>query len=225
LPGFIIALQKGVFLVTSCHTPWATLLLLLTLFTTLLPVTARGSADEIAALRQSQAESTRELERLRDNLVILEGRVLDQQKQLNDLRGSQALLRSGADKVTPLPTGALPQYAYLQAFGDYAAGRYSQAITGFEAFIAANPTGEYAGNAQYWLGDCYFLQQQYALAVAEFRKVTSNYPSSTKAPEALLKSASALQTLNLHDQAREALETLSSRYPNSAAAQKIRQKN
>lgn len=211
---------------TSCRTPWATRLLFLTLFTTVLPATARGSADEITALRQSQAETTRELERLRDNLVILEGRVLDQQKQLNDLRGGQALLRSGAaDKVAPLPAGALPQEAYLRAFGDYAAGRYPQAITGLEAFIAANPTGEYAGNAQYWLGDCYFLQQQFALAVAEFRKVTNNYPAATKAPEALLKSASALQALNLHDQAREALETLSSRYPNSMAAQKIRQKN
>jgi len=211
--------------VTSCRSPWATLPLLLSLLATVHPATARGSADEIAALRQSQVESNRELERLRDNLVILEGRVLDQQKQLNDLRGNLALLRSGSADKIPLPAGALPHEAYLRAFGDYAAGRYPQAIIGLEAFIAANPTNEYAGNAQYWLGDCYFLQQQYALAVAEFRKVMHNYPAAPKAPDALLKSASALQALNLHDQAREALETLSSRYPNSAAAQKIRQKN
>lgn len=195
----------------------------LLLLATTLPTAARSSDEGVAALRQSQEELIREVAHLRDNLVILEGRILDQQKQLNDLRGGQAQLRAAtADKLTPLPAGALPGEAYLRAFGDYAAGRYPQAITGFEAFITANPTSEYAGNAQYWLGDCYFAQQQYALAVAEFRKVTNNYPNATKAPEALLRSASALQALNLNDQARETLETLRSRYPNSAAALKVR---
>jgi len=217
---------EGVFLVTFCRPIFAPLLFLLVLFTITLPVAARGSEDETAALRKSQDELYRELYRLRDNLVILEGRVLDQQKQLNDLREGQAQLRAGAtDRFTSLPPGALPGEAYLQPFGDYAAGRFPQAIVGFEAFIAANPTSEYAGNAQYWLADCYFAQHQYALAVAEFRKVTNNYPAASKAPDALLKSASALQALNLNDQAREALETLRNRYPNSPAAQKTRTQN
>jgi tol-pal system protein YbgF len=194
-------------------------LLLLHLIATLAVVapTTQAKAEittDLATLQREQVELAREVGTLRDHLVLLEARLLDQQKQLGEMREGRAL---------PSPQG--PGDEYLRAFGDYAAGRYPQAIAKFEAFIRNNPTDEYAGNAQFWLGDCYFEQKQYAVAVAEWRKVVSSYPDTGKAPDSLAKIATALRLLKFDDQAREALDALRTRYPNSAAARQVRPRN
>jgi tol-pal system protein YbgF len=190
--------------------------LLLLLVTTLFALPSRTQAQvdvagELVTLHRDHDALTREVATLRDHLVLLEARILDQQKQLAELKESRSLAA-----LNPAATG--PSDQYLRAFGEYAAGRYPQAIVALQAFIRSNPDNEFAGNAQFWLGDCYFAQKQYAVAVAELRKVVGNYPQAGKAPDALAKIATALQALKLDEQAREALDTLRTRYPKSAAA-------
>lgn len=193
--------------------------LLLLLVTTLLALPCRTlaqgeTAAELATLHREQDALTREVATLRDHLVLLEARILDQQKQLAELKESRT-------PAALKPAAAGPGDQYLRAFGEYAAGRYPQAIVALQAFIRSNPESEFAGNAQFWLGDCYFAQKEYAVAVAELRKVVGNYPHAGKAPDALAKIATALQALKLDDQAREALDTLRTRYPKSAAARQV----
>lgn len=180
-----------------------------------MPQAKADMTTDLATLQREQVELVREVGTLRDHLVLLEVRLRDQQKQLGEMREGRAL---------PAPPQG-PGDEYLSAFGDYAAGRYPQAIAKFEAFIRSNPAGEYAGNARFWLGDCYFEQKQYAVAVAEWRKVVGSYPESGRAPDSLAKIATALQLLKFDDQAREALDTLRTRYPNSAAARQVRPRN
>lgn len=186
-------------------------------------------------LDSEQQELARRVERLQDNLTLLEARLLDQQKTIELLRQGAA-----AQKVTPPgemaattpaarytagaadsggPPGS-PTEIYLQAFADYASGRFAPAIDGFQAFLRHYPHNDYAGNAQYWLGECYFSRQEYGLAATAFRKTVETYPQGGKTPDALLKMAAALQLMNEPDQAREALRLLRSRYPDSPAARK-----
>lgn len=191
-------------------------------------------------LGSDQQELSGQLERLQTNLTLLEARVLDQQKAIEALRQGAA-----AQKVTPAgekatatpsarfatgPTGSgeppgSPTEIYLQAFADYASGRVEQAIAGFESFLRHYPNNDYAGNAQYWLGECYYSRQEYGLAVAAFRKMLESYPQGGKAPDALLKMATALRQMNEDGQAEEALRLLRSRYPDSPAAQKSLETN
>lgn len=185
----------------------------------------RAAADDLAALRRANQDLTAEVARLRDNLVMLEARVLDQQKLVEELRATLAAQKGGGEQpALPTSPGGTTSELYLRAFADYAAGRYAQAAAGFELFLQGASGGE-AANARYWLGESLFGQQQYALAVAEFRKLVADHPTSAKAPEALAKMVAALQQLNLADQAREALETLHNRYPESAAAQRLKSGN
>ena len=72
----------------------------------------------------------------------------------------------GAETISPQGEGS-PTEVYLQAFGDYASGRYQIATHGFETFLQRFPNNSYASNAQFWLSDCHFNQQQYALAIQE----------------------------------------------------------
>jgi tol-pal system protein YbgF len=116
-----------------------------------------------------------------------------------------------------------PTEVYLQAFGDYASGRYQVATHGFETFLQRFPNNGYASNAQFWLGDCYFNQQQYASAIREFEQVLNNYPSAPKSPDALLKIAVAQLQLGAAAEARQTIETLRQRYPKSTATQKAQE--
>lgn len=198
--------------------------------------------NELRQLRQGQNDLARDLATLRDNLTLVEAKVQDQQALIAALReatsaqkGARPGEMTAPAPLPPLPAPAVPEAVaaagqgasdvYLKAFGDYASGRYQEAIAAFQAFLQNFPTNDYAGNAQFWLADCYYAQQQYSLAVVEFRKVADGYPLAGKAPEALLKMASSLQKLNLPDQAREVLNQLRSRYPDSAAAKKSQSVN
>lgn len=190
---------------------------------------------KLSRLDSDQQELARRLERLQDNLTLIEARLVDQQQTIELLRRGAA-----AQKVTPSgemaasapavghatgpvgsgsPAGS-PTELYLQAFSDYASGRFTQAIDGFKAFLRHYPNNDYAGNAQYWLGECYFSRQEYGLAVSTFRKTVESYPQGGKTPDALLKMSTALQLMNEPGQAQDALRLLRSRYPDSPAARK-----
>jgi TolA-binding protein len=46
---------------------------------------------------------------------------------------------------------------YGQSFDALKAGSYSIAITGFKDFLSSYPSSPLAENAQYWLGEAYYV--------------------------------------------------------------------
>ena len=81
----------------------------------------------------------------------------------------------------------MEQAVYSQAFDALKAGSYSVAITGFKDFLSTYPTSPLAENAQYWLGEAYYVNRDYEAAAGAFRTVMRKWPDSRKAPDALLK--------------------------------------
>ncbi len=196
------------------------------------PAVPPDVSRELQELHQGQADLSKQLQHLQDNMVLAEGRLQDQQQMISNLRAT--LL---AQKVTPYgekaggpaqgaPSGttagkpATPTETYLRAFADYASGHYPQAIDGFQTFLRLYSGNDYAGHALYWLGECYYSLQQYAAAAEAFQKAIDQYPHSAKAPDALLKLAATLKQMNRNDRAGEVLKQLQERYPDSAAAHK-----
>lgn len=125
------------------------------------------------------------------------------------------------DSEPGMSGGQTPTEIYLQAFGDYASGRYPQAVEGFRRFLQLFPTNSYASNARFWLGDCYFNQQDYAKAIETFQQGLNDYPQAPRNPDALLKIAMAHLQLGNHDEARQVSDRLLQLYPDSAAAKKV----
>lgn len=225
-------------------TPLATLtyrILPLTCLTGLLaactpPPTVAPSANLNLDLRRLQVSFDRQeqaLAELSGQVAELENRLQRHGEELETLRqagtgtriGGQGLSAgSAADRLAPaLQAEGSATEVYLQAFGDYASGRYQAAIAGFETFLVRFPNNSYASNAQFWLGDCYFNQQQYALAIDAFEQLLADYPNASKSPDALLKMAIAHLQLGAPEQARQAVDTLGRRYPDSTATQKARE--
>ena len=57
----------------------------------------------------------------------------------------------------------------------------------FLDFIAKYPKHPLVANAQYWIGEAYYVQHDYRQAQTEFQKVLKTAPGSAKAGDALLK--------------------------------------
>ena len=108
--------------------------------------------------------------------------------------------------------------AYEQAFAALRNGDYAESATLFQGFLAQHPQGTYAPNALYWLGESYYVTQNYALAEEQFRALLQRYPTSDKAPGALLKVGLSQYGLKNLDAAEATLAEVGTQYPGTDAA-------
>ena len=110
------------------------------------------------------------------------------------------------------------QQAYQGAFDLLKSGRYEDAAVAFQQFIAAYPTGSYADNAQYWLGETHYITRRFESAVQEFQRLVSTHPNSQKITHAMLKIGYAQDELGNKAEAERVLGDLIASHPQSAAA-------
>jgi tol-pal system protein YbgF len=110
-----------------------------------------------------------------------------------------------------------PQQLYEQAYGSLLQKDYGAAENGFEDFLRRHPNHQLAGNAQYWLGETFYVRGQYRAAAAAFLKGYQTYARSPKAPECLLKLAMSLSRLGQKDAACSSYSELATKYPNPPA--------
>jgi tol-pal system protein YbgF len=108
--------------------------------------------------------------------------------------------------------------AYNAAFDALKAGRYAESARMFQAFLDVHPSGAYAPNAMYWLGESYYVTQNYALAQEQFQSLIDRYPTHDKAAGALLKVGLCQYGLRQLDAAEATLGKVVARYPGSEAA-------
>ena len=108
--------------------------------------------------------------------------------------------------------------AYEVAFDALKAGRYAESAQLFQDFLQAHPSGAYAPNAYYWLGESYYVTQNYALAQQQFQALIDRYPTHDKAPGALLKVGLSQYGQKQLGDAEKTLSEVSTRYPGTDAA-------
>jgi tol-pal system protein YbgF len=107
---------------------------------------------------------------------------------------------------------------YESAFDSLKEGRYAEAARRFQGFLDQYPNGEYAPNAQYWLGESYYVTQNYQIALESFQRLLSQFPSSTKSPDALLKVGYCHYELKQWPQAESTLNQVVQQYPDTTVA-------
>lgn len=108
--------------------------------------------------------------------------------------------------------------AYNAAFDALKAGRYADAARAFQAFLDVHPNGVFAPNALYWLGESYYVTQNYALAQEQFEILLDRHPTHDKAAGALLKIGLCQYGLRQLDEAEATLLRVTDRYPGTEAA-------
>jgi tol-pal system protein YbgF len=118
---------------------------------------------------------------------------------------------------TPQSQGSDKQ-GYFMAYDELRSGHTAQSIEQFKAYLNQYPTGEYANNAQYWLGEAYRVNQDNASARKAFNDVLEKYPNSAKVPDAILKLGYIEVDQKNTVKATEYLNRVISDYPKSPAA-------
>ncbi len=113
---------------------------------------------------------------------------------------------------------AAERAAYDAAFEALKNGQYAEAARRFQGFLSQYPDGEYAPNAQYWLGESYYVTQNYQIALDAFERLLSQFPSSNKVPDALLKVGYSHYELRNWTQAEDTLNRVIQAYPDSTVA-------
>lgn len=128
----------------------------------------------------------------------------------------------GGAATTSVAAGSDAQQNYEAAYGLLLQQDYGAAQAAFSDFIKRHGNHALAGNAQYWLGETYYVQGQYKSAAGAFLKGYRSYGSSAKAPDSLLKLAMSLDRLGQRSAACSSLSELGTKFPQAAAHVKRR---
>jgi len=139
---------------------------------------------------------------------------------LGTLTSTAAAGAAPAPPAPPLPAAApaalpsgTPMEQYQYAFGLLRQAKYEDAEAAFKSFLQHFPNDQLAGSAQYWLGETYYVRQQYKDAATAFAYGYQKYPKSGKGADYLLKLGMSLASLGQKQDACSAFQRLDRDFP------------
>src|SRR5579872_5195162 len=125
-----------------------------------------------------------------------------------------------------LPPGAAPSADLLYSNGlrDLNGKKYDLASQEFGDYLKYYGSSDLASNAQFYLGEMMFAQQQYEQAIDAYGKVIDNYPKSFKLAPAHLKRALALISLGEKTSGVSELRMVVKTYPGTDEERRAKSK-
>ena len=119
-----------------------------------------------------------------------------------------------------LPSGT-PQQQYNYAFGLLRQANYPAAEKALRSFIQRYPNDQLAGNAQYWLGETYYVRKDYENAAAVFAEGYQKYPKGGKAADNLMKLGMSLGQLGRKKEACAAYSRFDRDFPTAPIKDRV----
>jgi len=130
---------------------------------------------------------------------------------------------SGNGSALPVP-GGTDKANYEAAFALLKDSQYDQATAAFKQFLISFPDSSYADNAQYWLGETYYVNRNFTDSLAAFQSVVDKYPQSRKVPDAMLKVGYCDYELKQWDAARQVLTAVVAQFADTPAGNLAKQR-
>lgn len=151
-------------------------------------------------------------EKTLQSLTSLENRIAELEKNL-DQTPSQKL----SIKTTPLSL-------YEKGKNEVKDKKYRQAILSFQLLIERYPTSTLIDDAHYWIGETYFLLEDFKAAILEYDIIRKKYPQGTSVASALYNEAVCFEKLGSLKESRLLLEDLVSQFPGHPKSKMATQK-
>ena len=139
--------------------------------------------------------------------------ITSQANRASATAGNQASGLGGSDA-----SFGTPKDIYDLALKKLQMGAYQEAQAELQNFLDLYPRDRLAGNAQYWLGETFYVQRDYKNATAAFLAGYTNYGDSIKAPDSLLKLGMTLIVMGEKKTGCDAFAELSDRFPDAPQA-------
>jgi tol-pal system protein YbgF len=203
------------------------------------------AVQEVQANTGARIDSmTQQTQGISDNMQDVQARVGKLSQQLTDM---QNVLQSIDAKVsggsptgpaaTPAPDsapagasgGAAPPPAmapisadtlYQNGLRDLTGGKYDLAKQEFSDYIANFPSNDLAGNAQFYIGEVAYAQNNFKEAIQSYERVMVNYPKSFKLAASLMKKGMAELELGSKASGIRDLREVVRRFPGSEEAKR-----
>lgn len=168
-----------------------------------------------------------QVQSLHDSVDELKAKMAQVSKQLNDIQTAQQNITnppaaqpgsSGGAPANNTNTAPPPETLYNNALGDFNAGKNDLASQEFAQFLQVYPNNDLAGNAQFYVGEIDYRQNNFQAAIQDYNKVLDQYPGGNKGAAAQLKKGFALLELGQKNEGVQELRSLITRYPKSPEA-------
>jgi tol-pal system protein YbgF len=188
------------------------------------PVTTPAD-PQIANLQASMTELLERLDVMNDRITRLEngGQAIPpvQPSTAGAARtGGSPVLHAAEGGRAPLKPLASAQIAdtYRNGIVLYEKSRFPEARAAFQQVFDADPSGELADNALFWIGETYYSAGDVNNAGRYYKRVSDEYGDQNKAPDAMYKLALTYEKTGDLALARTTLQQVIARYPYSAPA-------
>ena len=181
--------------------------------------------NDVARMKQESLERYQDLDR-RIGSGVAPAATPDNSSTGGDLNAPGAAAGAGAGAAAQAPAAgsepadpAKEKLYYDAAFDLIKAKDFDKASQAFAAFLRKYPNSQYAGNAQYWLGEVNLAKGDLQGAGQAFAKVSQLYPKHNKVPDSLYKLADVERRLGHPDKVKGILQQVVSQFPGTSAAQ------
>ncbi len=191
--------------------------------------------DDVAELRGIVEEQSHLIEQLQ---AQQKEQYLDLDRRLSALQGTGGAAPGasvsgngpsaggGSTTTGPITTGPTTasgnaeQDAYTAAYNSAKANRFTEAIAAFNQVLVMYPTGKYAGNSYYWLGELYLKLPEPALEKSRqsFAQVVNQFKDNAHVSEAMFKLGVVYDRLGDKAKALEYLKRVQAQYPGTPGA-------
>jgi tol-pal system protein YbgF len=142
----------------------------------------------------------------------------DQMQSLPQAPAGAAEQAAAAAANTVVLPGDNPSQQYEYATSLLQRGAYPEAELALRSFVAEHPNDPLAGNAQYWLGETFYVRSDFKSAAVAFAEGYQKYPKSAKAPDNLLKLGMSLGQTGRSKDACTAFRQLDKQFPEASQA-------
>jgi tol-pal system protein YbgF len=168
--------------------------------------------------RKTQEEKIKEIE---DRLKGLDGKTVGSATKVMESE-RPASTKEDLAEIRGASTGMGD--IYKDAYETFHKGNLEGARRKFEAFLKQYPNTELSDNAQFWIGETYYLKKDFERAILEYEKAIVKYPEGDKTPAGLFKQALAFLELGDKANARNLLKRVIEKYPHSEQAEMAKKK-
>ena len=177
----------------------------------LVPLPSQSLEQRVDDLQTSMTELLDRLDVIDARLSRLESRV--------PVAAAPPPPQAAAPEMPPnaAPTADVPE-AYRQALILYGQGKQAEARAAFQKVLDADPGGQLANNALFWIGETWYAVGEYNTAIGFYQRVVREYPRQNKAPDALFKMAMAYVKTGDLGMARRTFQQCIAQYPYSPPA-------
>ena len=140
--------------------------------------------EEFRAFRSDLESRLNELEESVDNVRK------EMEAKLDEVsKASRAEPKKEAPSKEEVSSLDATEALYKNAKVTYDRKEFAAAREKFQAFLTVYPTGELSDNAQFWIGESFYLEKDYEKAIIAYDDVLKNFSKGDKIPSAMLKQA------------------------------------